>query len=371
VGYKEEVYDSGPFKGTWRWAVVNDPWEGTQQTRLVSNPGHAPGPIVAIHVLGDDARFRRTIGGGIADPQGLTTPDDAEKITDFDKTVRFCHDGKCLDPAKDDTDGDCIKDKDEVRRSVFGRNGWAYHWPERKTSGTARDADGAGNPPELNKEPDKKDSDGGGAPDFVEDLNRDGLRGVRETDPFDREDDGVSVEGVWRHVSDQTSTGFGASVGYESVRVFIQERAEVKLHGNPDGTMTGKAKIEIDKIQQFKYTAAGSPPDCPLTITYTWDHISYDGDATGQWICYPDGANLGVGAGSRKPWRKVITNTCNTNRIEQSDENLGLGFQVLFKTDGRGRDTRTVDRALSKFGGASSVGGSNKEFFDVTLTPAR
>jgi len=365
VGYDEAPSALGPDR-PFRYLYVNEPSSGLQKEYIIANGGDPNWNYgqkwQLIFPLGDLA------GTSLIDvPGGLNTPEDADKILDFDKTKRFCVDGRCLDPGKDDTDDDCVKDKDEVRRSVFGKNGWSKTYTHNTISGTARDADGNGTPPELTKTDQKGDSDGGGVPDYVEDLNRDGMKDPQETDPFDRQDDERKIEGTWRHVSSVFTGGFPAMVGYETVHNFNQEVAELKLQTKPDGTVTGKAKIEIDRLIDYKYTQAYSP-QCPLTLHYVWEHVAYEGDVTGTWACDPEGARLNLSAGSKRTVKITITNTCNDSRLEQPRDVFGLSIQALFKTKEQGKDTRKVTGSLSLFGGGSTVSGSNTETFDLKLT---
>ena len=87
---------------------------------------------------------------------------------DFDETRRF-H----TNPGDPDTDQDGVKDKADIRASVFdSKHGYALGHPE------GRDFDGDGQPMELDQ-----DADGGGCFDGQEDGN--GQRQIRGQCPGD------------------------------------------------------------------------------------------------------------------------------------------------------------------------------------------
>src|SRR5262249_34944838 len=159
---------------------------------------------------------------------------------------------KCLDPALDDTDKDCITDKDEVRRSVFAeKTGWAWTYKKVQTNGTARDADGHGTPPELTLKA-LGDSDRGGVPDYVEDLDRDDVKGPGETDPFRAKDDTALVEGSWEQTMDKVDSGFTIpNYAYSKIHVVETTKASYKLAAKPDGTMSGAANVVKDRFVTY------------------------------------------------------------------------------------------------------------------------
>jgi hypothetical protein len=99
---------------------------------------------------------------------------DGDGIVDFDEINRF-H----TNPYNPDTDGDGIDDKTEIRSYTFLSNDAFDSKDIRKP-----DADGDGLRAELDY-----DSDGGGVPDGLEDLNHNGKVDQGETDPLNPSDD--------------------------------------------------------------------------------------------------------------------------------------------------------------------------------------
>jgi hypothetical protein len=99
---------------------------------------------------------------------------DGDGIVDFDEINRF-H----TDPLNSDTDGDGIDDKTEIRSYTFLNNDTFDSKDIRKP-----DPDEDGLRAELDP-----DSDNGGLPDGLEDLNRNGKVDQGETDPLDPSDD--------------------------------------------------------------------------------------------------------------------------------------------------------------------------------------
>lgn len=99
---------------------------------------------------------------------------DNDGIVDFDEIYRF-H----TDPYSNDTDNDGIPDKIEIRSYTFLSNDSFDSEDVRKP-----DTDGDGLRAEIDF-----DSDNGGTPDGLEDLNKNGKLDPGETDPFNATDD--------------------------------------------------------------------------------------------------------------------------------------------------------------------------------------
>jgi hypothetical protein len=99
---------------------------------------------------------------------------DNDGMVDFDEKNRFF-----TDSFKSDTDGDGIDDKTEIRSYTFLSNDTFDSEDMRKP-----DADNDGLRAELDW-----DSDNGGTPDGLEDLNHNGKLDPGETDPLNPEDD--------------------------------------------------------------------------------------------------------------------------------------------------------------------------------------
>lgn len=109
-----------------------------------------------------------------SDEPTLWLDSDGDGIVDFDETHRF-H----TDPLNPDTDGDGIDDKTEIRSYTFLNDDSFDSKDLRKP-----DPDEDGLRAELDE-----DSDNGGLPDGLEDLNHNGKVDPGETDPLDPSDD--------------------------------------------------------------------------------------------------------------------------------------------------------------------------------------
>jgi hypothetical protein len=136
-------YSAGLFG---RRIHVNDPWRG-QVTLSASSV-----PLLMY-------AFPNPNATGRTDEPAISSDGDGDGVVDFDELLRF---GTSAHEA--DTDGDEVRDKDEIRLSMFDPDhGYAF-------LSDARDAiDGDLDPPELDR-----DSDDGGCADGLEDLDKDG-----------------------------------------------------------------------------------------------------------------------------------------------------------------------------------------------------
>lgn len=108
----------------------------------------------------------------------VTTDSDGDGLMDFDETERFN-----TNPNVQNTDDDCVKDKQEVRSYTF-------RIPDGNSYIANPDVDADGKRPELDP-----DSDNGGSEDGAEDKNGDGkYEPATETDPFIASDDKLPIE---------------------------------------------------------------------------------------------------------------------------------------------------------------------------------
>jgi hypothetical protein len=127
--------------------------------------------------------------------------------------------------------------------------------------------------------------------------------------------------------------------------------------------VAGKAKIDIDKTITYNYKP---DPQCTNVQTWAYNHLSYEGDVKGTWVCTPDGARLDLTAGSTRTLQGTITNSCNTNRLDRTDTAFAVIFSALFKTDDRQRDRRRVSYGVCCNDG-STLSGANTGIFDLHI----
>lgn len=135
---------------------------------------------------------------------------DEDGIVDFDEMNRF-H----TDPCNPDTDQDGIDDKAEIRSYTFLSDDSFDSNDVRKP-----DADNDGLRAELDW-----DSDNGGCPDGLEDLNRNGKIDPEETDPFDPSDDPFLPVAIFEFHPDNAKVRdtivFNASESYDPNGIIV------------------------------------------------------------------------------------------------------------------------------------------------------
>ena len=141
---------------------VIDPWTGTESIFAFASYS-----FNSYYVPPSGAAAR-------SNEQSLTQDSDGDGIVDFDETNRFK-----TDPNDPDSDGDLVRDHEEVRCYTFESDDSFDSDDSRKP-----DPDNDGLRAELDY-----DSDNGGASDGMEDLNRNGKVDTGETDPLNPNDD--------------------------------------------------------------------------------------------------------------------------------------------------------------------------------------
>jgi hypothetical protein len=224
---------------------TNDPWYGKVSVPLASLR------IVAYWLLPDAPAPR-------ADEPELRERRDTDRdgVMDFDEQrlgTRY------VSPDTDrDTDGDCVEDLAEVRASVFDdRHGWGQYVTKTKR-GLPVLSDGAlrlkSPRPELDGI--STDSDGGGVPDSMEDLNLDGRHQPEqgETNPFIREDDGRTIDGY--HLLFRDFLDSGGSGGHTT----FDMRVDMHLAVTPEGTIAGTG--DVRHTYRIQYDDLPPYPNC-------------------------------------------------------------------------------------------------------------
>jgi hypothetical protein len=203
--------------------AINDPWSGNYQVDIAAQSSALGLPILGY--LSMPAAVKAA-----SDEPEIRQDSDGDGVVDFDETQRF-H----TNPGDPDTDLDGVKDKADIRASVFDtRYGYARGHPE------GRDFDGDGLPMELDA-----DADEGGCFDGMEDLNGNGKyeADAQETYSFDLMDD-PCIFGSDRIVLLSDSTGL---TGRIQQTIILTATFSVKAKGA--GTLEG--------LVQGRYTASG------------------------------------------------------------------------------------------------------------------
>lgn len=200
-----------------------------------------------------------------SDEPSIATDGDGDGVVDFDETERFG-----TDPADPDSDGDKVKDKQDILASVFDPTyGYA-------NLGIGR-PDYDGDAQEMERDKDSDDYGGatagmGGCPDGMEDRNRDGKQNGAETSNFDPFDDRCLHA---RQVSDHTSlVTYGPDAdgiwfefsggGHTVLEVWAMDVGEGRLEGT--ATYIGEFPNNIER-------------EAPICGSQSWQHTQ---TVTGQ-----------------------------------------------------------------------------------------
>ncbi len=150
-----------------RLLSINDPWPGRTYTQDIDGGRRPPADFVFFLMpAAPDVRHQE---------ESVTKDSDGDGVVDFDETERFG-----TNASSDDGDQDLLRDKQDIITGVFDpQYGYATTGP-----GAGRDFDADEIPTERDK-----DSDFGGCPDGVEDMNGNGHREQPESSNFDPDDD--------------------------------------------------------------------------------------------------------------------------------------------------------------------------------------
>lgn len=190
---------------------------------------------------------------------------DGDGIVDFDETQRFG-----TNPNDDDTDKDDLKDKNDLRASIYDEQ-WGYAIASLSFLG--RDYDGDGVKMELDE-----DSDGGGCFDGMEDFDRDGKYREPETWNFDEKDDACFF-GTDEYFGDTTAID-PDGYHHQTIRLF----AKFSLHAAEGGRLEGLAQITYTHTGEFNY------PECSGTHTIGTQY--FQAKLEGEVQKLPDGGTF-------------------------------------------------------------------------------
>ena len=235
-----------------RYVMINDPWWGAYAVDIsavrwkyywMTSPNSIP---------------------TLNDPE-IGMDSDGDGIVDFDETQRFG-----TNPNDEDTDKDNLKDKDDLRASIYDEQ-WGYAIASLSFLG--RDYDNDGIKMELDE-----DSDGGGCFDGMEDFDLDGKYKEPETWNFDEKDD-ACFWGTDELVLDNTwNTSDGSH--HQRIRSYIK----FSLQAIEDGKLEGLAQIAYTHTGEFNY------PECSGTHTIGTQY--YQADLNGEFQKLPDDSTL-------------------------------------------------------------------------------
>lgn len=241
-----------------RYVMINDPWWGAYAVDVdavrwkyywMTSPDSVP-------VLND--------------PE-IGMDSDNDGIVDFDETNRFG-----TNPNDEDTDKDDLKDKDDLRASIYDEQ-WGYALSSLSFLG--RDYDNDGVKMELDE-----DSDGGGCFDGMEDFDLDGKYKEPETWNFDEKDD-ACFWGTFENVLDDTIVYDDGGSNHQRQRFFVK----FSLRAVEDGKLEGVAQVS------YTHTGEDIAVDSTCGGTYTLvggETQFWQVDLNGDFQKLPDGSTL-------------------------------------------------------------------------------
>lgn len=321
--------------GAERWVGLNDPWYPEFRWQRLNEL------LVAHYYLVPEGAM--TLRADVPDYLSAPSPangndDDGDGVSNFDEIIRFG-----TDPRNRDTDGDCVDDLEEIRLSVFDeRHGWGtYHTPLALRRTPTSDGKARGTrQPELTS-----DLDGGGLPDFVEDIDMDGHIDPLgpETDPFDPADDSRRITGTYRVIRDDPNSGF------TNTHLEEQTVVELDLTTTPEGKLTGTAQLTYTYKQTNHFEADSDCPS-PRQVIYTRDPVIWTTQIEGRFFCVEHSPNL------QNPGLRLIT---------QSPPPSG-SFTVYIDDPCLGPDTAIQNGLTNLFSDEPVLGGTvTQQFLDV------
>lgn len=232
-----------------RYVMINDPWWGAYAVDIdavtwkyywMTSPDSIP---------------------TLNDPE-ISMDSDGDGIVDFDEINRFG-----TNPNDEDTDKDDLKDKDDLRASIYDEQ-WGYALSSLSFLG--RDYDNDGVKMELDE-----DSDGGGCFDGMEDFDLDGKYKEPETWNFEEKDD-ACFWGTHEVLLDTTSV-YDDGFHHQRIHTYVT----FSLQAVEDGKLEGLAKIA--------YTHTGEFSSDQCSGTHTIGTQFYQATLAGTFQKLPDG----------------------------------------------------------------------------------
>jgi hypothetical protein len=222
----------------------------------------------------DDAACLDSDGDGLSDAaESIANTDPLDDDTDDDGVVDGREAPLGLDPRNEDTDGDGLLDGLELGLST-------PQGVDTDLSVFRADED-----PSTTTNPSRLDTDGGGATDDQEDIDRNGALDPGECDGRDASDDGACLDRDGDGLSDaeelelgtdpldRDSDDDGLSDGFEVIRGTSPTRVDTDGDGVQDGTELGRTGGDVDTNSDVFVSDAN-----PLTQT---DPLAPDTDSGG------------------------------------------------------------------------------------------
>lgn len=236
-----------------RYVLINDPWWGAYAVDLAAVRWKyywmvSPDSIPTLN-----------------DPE-ISMDSDGDGIVDFDETQRFG-----TNPNDEDTDKDDLKDKDDLRASIYDEQ-WGY--AVASLSFLGRDYDNDGVPMELDE-----DADGGGCFDGMEDFGLDGKYKEPETYNFDEKDD-ACFWGTDELLLDNMAV-YDDGYHHQRLRTF----AKFSLRAVEGGTLEGLAQITYSHTGEFTSSVCSGTHDIG-GIQF------FQADLKGTFTKMPDGSTF-------------------------------------------------------------------------------
>lgn len=240
-----------------RWVMVNDPWDGQYAVDVEQLA------IWVYYLLPS----KEAADPFVEEPE-IHQDSDGDGMVDFDESERFHTDPL---PGGEDSDKDDVKDKVDVRASVFDEKYGYALTGELK----GRDYDGDGIAMELDE-----DSDGGGCFDGMEDFDPDGKYKEPETYNFDEKDD-ACFRGTHELLLDHTSIYDDGSSHHQRIHTYVT----FSLQAVEEGKLEGLAQIAHTHTGEF------SSSECSGTHTIGSTQF-YQATLKGEFQKMPDGGTF-------------------------------------------------------------------------------
>ena len=253
---------------------MNDPWHypgkaGTGQYNIDANSGRSAAVL--------DLWLPPAGAAGRHQEPSIRTDGDGDGVVDFDETERFR-----TDPNRADSDGDRVRDKQDIVTGVFDPTyGYAL---DPQPGGAGRDFDGDGNPTERDP-----DSDSGGCQDGDEDRSLDGHRTSGETWSFDVSDDrcggGVVTFTQTRRWSGTATNACPGDLSTWRGTFTLSMVTRVRT----DGSATTTLNVRRREFRQDEDHGCGSTTPSSYYITSSSSQASGTVEAYADWWVGEDG----------------------------------------------------------------------------------